>query len=63
MLAFQNYLVSAESSFGAVRRRMMAMVVTGGMRSSLDRRSARFFILFRDLFSIWTPETGCSGSG
>ena len=36
---------------------MLAMVVIGGMRNMLGPAlGALFFILFRELFSIWTPN-------
>ena len=36
---------------------LLAMVVIGGMRSMLGPAlGALFFILFRELFSIWTPN-------
>ena len=55
--AFQNYLVSAEAVSVAFSGEMLAMVVIGGMRSMLGPAlGALFFILFRELFSIWTAN-------
>ena len=58
LVAFQTYL-----GFSWKRYRMpfsgelLAMVVIGGMRSLLGPAlGALFFILFRELFSIWTPN-------
>jgi branched-chain amino acid transport system ATP-binding protein len=55
--AFQHYLVSAESVSVAFSGQLLAMVVIGGMRSFLGPAlGVIFFILFRELFSIWTGD-------
>ena len=57
LVAFQNYLVSAEAVSVPFAGELLAMVVIGGMRSMLGPAlGALFFILFRELFSIWTPN-------
>ena len=57
LLAFQTYLVSAEAVSVPFSGEMLAMVVIGGMRSILGPAlGAVFFILFRELFSIWTSN-------
>jgi branched-chain amino acid transport system ATP-binding protein len=57
LLAFQTYLVSAEAVSVPFSGEMLAMVVIGGMRSLLGPAlGALFFILFRELFSIWTAN-------
>jgi branched-chain amino acid transport system ATP-binding protein len=57
LLAFQTYLVSAEAVSVPFSGDLLAMVVIGGMRSMLGPAlGALFFILFRELFSIWTPN-------
>ena len=57
LIAFQNYLVSAEAVSVPFSGELVAMVVIGGMRSMLGPAlGALFFILFRELFSIWTPN-------
>jgi branched-chain amino acid transport system ATP-binding protein len=57
LLAFQTYLVSAEAVSVPFAGELLAMVVIGGMRSMLGPAlGALFFILFRELFSIWTPN-------
>jgi branched-chain amino acid transport system ATP-binding protein len=57
LIAFQNYLVSAESVSVPFAGELLAMVVIGGMRSMLGPAlGALFFILFRELFSIWTSN-------
>jgi len=57
LLAFQTYLVSAEAVSVAFSGELLAMVVIGGMRSMLGPAlGAMFFIVFRELFSIWTPN-------
>jgi len=57
LIAFQNYLVSADSVSVPFAGELLAMVVIGGMRSMLGPAlGALFFILFRELFSIWTPN-------
>jgi branched-chain amino acid transport system ATP-binding protein len=57
LIGFQNYLVSAEAVSVPVAGELLAMVVIGGMRSMLGPAlGALFFILFRELFSIWTSN-------
>jgi len=57
LLAFQTYLVSAEAVSVPYSGELLAMVVIGGMRSMLGPAlGALFFIVFRELFSIWTPN-------
>jgi branched-chain amino acid transport system ATP-binding protein/branched-chain amino acid transport system permease protein len=57
LVAFQNYLVSAEAVSVPFAGELLAMVVIGGMRSMLGPAlGALFFILFRELFSIWTSN-------
>jgi branched-chain amino acid transport system ATP-binding protein len=57
LVAFQNYLVSAEAVSVPFAGELLAMVVIGGMRSMFGPAlGALFFILFRELFSIWTPN-------
>jgi len=57
LLAFQTYLVSAEAVSVPFSGELLAMVVIGGMRSMLGPAlGALFFILFRELLSIWTPN-------
>ena len=55
LTAFQHYLVSAESTSIAFSGEMLAMVVIGGMHHVLGPAlGVLFYILFRELFSIWT---------
>jgi ABC-type branched-subunit amino acid transport system ATPase component/ABC-type branched-subunit amino acid transport system permease subunit len=57
LLGFQTYLVSAEAVSVPFSGEILAMVVIGGMRHMLGPAiGALFFILFRELFSIWTPN-------
>jgi ABC-type branched-subunit amino acid transport system ATPase component/ABC-type branched-subunit amino acid transport system permease subunit len=57
LLAFLTYLVSAEGVSVPFSGELLAMVVIGGMRSFLGPAfGALFFILFRELFSIWTAD-------
>ena len=57
LLAFQTYLVSAEAVSVPYSGELLAMVVIGGMRSMLGPAlGALFFIVFRELFSIWTQN-------
>jgi branched-chain amino acid transport system ATP-binding protein/branched-chain amino acid transport system permease protein len=57
LIGFQTYLVSAEAVSVPFSGEMLAMVVIGGMRNMLGPAlGALFFILFRELFSIWTPN-------
>jgi ABC-type branched-subunit amino acid transport system ATPase component/ABC-type branched-subunit amino acid transport system permease subunit len=53
--AFLNYLVSAESVSVGLSGELLAMVVIGGMHSILGPAlGVGFYVLFRELFSIWT---------
>jgi len=55
LLAFQTYLVSAEAVSVPFSGELLAMVVIGGMHNLLGPAlGAVFFILFRELFSIWS---------
>ncbi|HUJ86191.1 MAG TPA: branched-chain amino acid ABC transporter permease, partial [Burkholderiales bacterium] len=55
LLGFQNYLVSAEGVSVAFSGELLAMVVIGGMRHILGPAlGALFFVLFRELFSMWS---------
>ncbi|WP_426436947.1 ATP-binding cassette domain-containing protein [Bradyrhizobium genosp. P] len=57
LTGFQNYLVSADAVSVPFSGEMLAIVVIGGMRSMLGPAlGALFFILFRELLSIWTPN-------
>jgi ABC-type branched-subunit amino acid transport system ATPase component/ABC-type branched-subunit amino acid transport system permease subunit len=57
LIGFQNYLVSAETVSVPFAGELLAMVVIGGMRSMLGPAlGALFFILFRELFTIWTSN-------
>jgi ABC-type branched-subunit amino acid transport system ATPase component/ABC-type branched-subunit amino acid transport system permease subunit len=57
LIAFLNYLVSAEAVSVPFSGELLAMVVIGGMRSLLGPAlGTLFFILFRELFSIWTSD-------
>jgi ABC-type branched-subunit amino acid transport system ATPase component/ABC-type branched-subunit amino acid transport system permease subunit len=57
LLGFQTYLVSAEAVSVPFSGELLAMVVIGGMRHMLGPAlGALFFILFRELFSIWSPN-------
>jgi branched-chain amino acid transport system ATP-binding protein len=57
LLGFQTYLVSAEAVSVPFSGEILAMVVIGGMRHMLGPAiGALFFILFRELFSIWTAN-------
>ncbi len=57
LIGFQNYLVSAEAVSVPFSGELLAIVVIGGMRSMLGPAiGALFFILFRELFSIWTSN-------
>jgi ABC-type branched-subunit amino acid transport system ATPase component/ABC-type branched-subunit amino acid transport system permease subunit len=55
LLGFQSYLVSAEGVTVAFSGELLAMVVIGGMRHILGPAlGALFFVLFRELFSMWS---------
>jgi len=57
LFGFQNYLVSAEAVSVPFSGELLAIVVIGGMRSMLGPAlGALFFMLFRELFSIWTSD-------
>ena len=57
LLAFQNYIVSAEATSVALSGELLAMVVIGGMHHMLGPTiGVLFYILFRELFSIWTSN-------
>jgi ABC-type branched-subunit amino acid transport system ATPase component len=57
LLGFQNYLVSADATSVTFSGELLAMVVIGGMHHILGPAiGALFFILFRELLSIWTPN-------
>jgi branched-chain amino acid transport system ATP-binding protein/branched-chain amino acid transport system permease protein len=57
LLAFLNYLVSAEAVSVQLSGEMLAMVVIGGMHQLLGPAlGVLFYILFRELFSIWTQN-------
>ena len=57
LLGFLTYLVSADNVSVPFSGELLAMVVIGGMRSFLGPAlGALFFILFRELFSIWTAD-------
>ncbi|MBO0344301.1 ATP-binding cassette domain-containing protein [Roseibium sp. CAU 1637] len=54
---FEHYLVSAESTSVALSGEMLAMVVIGGMNHILGPAiGVVFYIVFRELFSIWTSN-------
>jgi branched-chain amino acid transport system ATP-binding protein len=55
LTAFQNYFISADATSIELSGELLAMVVIGGMHHILGPAlGALFFILFRELFSIWT---------
>ena len=55
LLGFLNYLVSAESVSVGLSGELLAMVVIGGMHHLLGPAlGVLFYVLFRELFSIWT---------
>jgi len=57
LVAFQNYLVSAEAVSVPFAGELLAMVVIGGMRSMLGPAlGALFFILFREIVFDLDPE-------
>jgi branched-chain amino acid transport system ATP-binding protein len=57
LIGFQTYLVSAEAVSVSFSGELLAMVVIGGMRNMLGPAiGALFFILFRELLSIWTAN-------
>src|SRR5450631_3654302 len=57
LLGFQTYLVSAEAVSVPFSGELLAMVVIGGMHNMLGPAlGSLFFILFRELFSIWSSN-------
>jgi len=55
LVGFLNYLVSAESVSVGFSGELLAMVVIGGMHYILGPAlGVLFYVLFRELFSIWT---------
>lgn len=55
--AFEHYIVTAESTSVALSGEMLAMVVIGGMHHVLGPAiGVIFYIVFRELFSIWTDN-------
>ena len=57
LTGFQHYLVSAESTSVAFSGELLAMVVIGGMHHILGPAlGVLFYILFRELFSMWTSN-------
>ncbi|MDH4325938.1 MAG: branched-chain amino acid ABC transporter ATP-binding protein/permease, partial [Betaproteobacteria bacterium] len=57
LLGFLNYLVSAESVSVAFSGELLAMVVIGGMHQLLGPTlGVLFYIVFRELFSMWTQN-------
>ena len=57
MMVFLHRLAAAESTTVAFSGELLAMVVIGGMRSFLGPAlGALFFVLFRELFSIYTDN-------
>ena len=57
LTGFQHYLVSAESVSVVFSGELLAMVVIGGMHHILGPAlGVLFYILFRELFSIWTSN-------
>lgn len=57
LLAFHHRMASAEATSVAFSGELLVMVVIGGMRSFLGPAlGALFYILFRELLSIWTDN-------
>jgi len=57
LLGFLNYLVSAEAVSVELSGELLAMVVIGGMHHILGPAlGVLFYILFREMFSIWTAN-------
>ncbi len=57
LLGFHQYLVSADTMSVAFSGELLAMVVVGGMRHLLGPAlGVLFYILFRELLSMWTPN-------
>ncbi len=54
---FQHYIVTAEATSVEMSGELLAMVVIGGMRNVLGPAiGVVFYIVFRELFSIWTSN-------
>ena len=63
LTGFQHYLVSAEATSVAFSGELLAMVVIGGMHHILGPAlGVLFYILFRELFSMWTSNWSSSVS-
>lgn len=57
LLGFHHHLVSADGTSVAFSGELLAMVVIGGMHGFLGPAlGALFYILFRELISIWTTD-------
>jgi branched-chain amino acid transport system ATP-binding protein len=57
LLVFHHRMASAEATAVAFSGELLAMVVIGGMRSFLGPAlGALFYMLFRELLSMWTPN-------
>ena len=57
LLGFLNYLVSAEAVSVSLSGELLAMVVIGGMHYILGPAlGVMFYVLFRELFTIWTSN-------
>jgi ABC-type branched-subunit amino acid transport system ATPase component/ABC-type branched-subunit amino acid transport system permease subunit len=57
LIAFQNYFISYDATSIALSGELLAMVTIGGMRHILGPAfGAVFFVLFRELLSIWTSN-------
>jgi len=57
LTGFQHYLVSAESTSVTFSGELLAMVVIGGMHHILGPAlGVLFYILFRELFSMWSAN-------
>ena len=55
--AFQHYIVTAEATSVDMSGELLAMVVIGGMHNILGPAvGVLFYIVFRELFSIWTGD-------
>jgi len=54
---FEHYLVTAEATSVALSGELLAMVVIGGMNNILGPAiGVIFYIVFREMFSIWTAN-------
>jgi branched-chain amino acid transport system ATP-binding protein len=57
LTAFQNYFISADATSIELSGELLAMVVIGGMHHILGPAlGAVFFIMFRELLSIWSAD-------